>query len=103
MNCRACHLVDEQSGVSGGGNRTYDDFARRSPIPAREDGLATTPRQSPPLVNASLARRKFAAHFAARASLTWRGPASSGTRRRSCRASRSARRIRRPWPRSSRP
>ncbi|MEZ4331669.1 MAG: cytochrome c peroxidase [Myxococcota bacterium] len=57
MNCRACHLVDEQLGQAGGGMRTYADFARRSPIPARSDGRTTAPRNSPSLVNASLARR----------------------------------------------
>jgi len=52
MNCRACHLVDEfPSRV-----RTYDDLARRSPIPERGDGAAVTPRNSPPLVNATLPR-----------------------------------------------
>lgn len=56
MNCRACHLVDEQLGVTGGGMRTYADFARRSPIPARSDGRTTAPRNSPSLVNASLPR-----------------------------------------------
>ncbi|HUI24697.1 MAG TPA: hypothetical protein VL403_01335, partial [Candidatus Kryptonia bacterium] len=56
MNCRACHLVDEQGEERAGGVRTYNDFARRSPIPAREDGQVSTPRNSPPLVNASLAR-----------------------------------------------
>lgn len=56
MNCRACHLVDEHVGTPGGGMRTYGDFARRSPIPARADGKTTAPRNSPPLVNASLAR-----------------------------------------------
>jgi hypothetical protein len=54
MNCRACHLVDEQNATLG--NRTYCDYARRSPIPDRGDGLTTTPRNSPPLVNASLGR-----------------------------------------------
>ena len=63
MNCRACHLVDEQKGVLGGGNRTYADFARRSPLPAREDGKRTTPRNAPPLVNASLDRPAFLLHF----------------------------------------
>src|SRR5215510_11551927 len=58
MNCRACHLVDEQVGKAGGGMRTYNDFTRRSPIPDRiEDNLTATPRNSPPLVNASLSRR----------------------------------------------
>lgn len=56
MNCRACHLVDEHVGRAGGGMRTYGDFARRSPIPARADGKTDAPRNSPPLVNASLAR-----------------------------------------------
>jgi hypothetical protein len=50
MSCRACHLVDEQHFTPNGGNRTYADFARRSPIPARSDGLLVTPRNSPPLV-----------------------------------------------------
>ena len=62
MNCRACHLVDEQNAALG--NRTYNDFARRSPIPARiEDNLTETPRNSPPLVNASMPRSIFALHF----------------------------------------
>jgi hypothetical protein len=36
--------------------RTYTDFAVRSPIPSRPDGKLTAPRNSPPLVNASLTR-----------------------------------------------
>jgi hypothetical protein len=56
MNCRACHLVDEHVGTPGGGMRTYTDFALRSPIPNRGDGKRTAPRNSPPLVNASLDR-----------------------------------------------
>ncbi len=64
MNCRACHLVDEQSDEPGGGNRTYADFARRSPLPARADGLTTTPRNSPALVDATLERAgAFFLHF----------------------------------------
>jgi len=64
MNCRACHLVDEQLSTSGGGMRTYADFARRSPIPDRGDGKTTTPRNSPPLVNATLSRSSpFLLHF----------------------------------------
>ena len=64
MNCRACHLVDDAKETPGGGNRSYADFARHSPIPAREDGRTMTPRNSPPLVNASLARpRPFFLHF----------------------------------------
>ena len=56
MNCRACHLVDEHVGTPGGGMRTYAEFALRSPIPDRGDGKRTAPRNSPPLVNASLDR-----------------------------------------------
>jgi hypothetical protein len=55
MNCRSCHLIDEV--VDTAGQRSYADFARHSPIPAREDGAATTPRNSPPLVNALIPRR----------------------------------------------
>jgi hypothetical protein len=65
INCRSCHLVDEQRVIgplglpdfSEGGMRTYADFARRSPVPRREDGLTHTPRNSPALVNASLPRK----------------------------------------------
>lgn len=56
MNCRACHLIDDVLRTPGGGMRTYADFARRSPIPDRGDGLTHTPRNSPPLVNATLDR-----------------------------------------------
>jgi len=56
MNCRACHLVDDVLTTPGGGMRTYADFARRSPIPDRGDGKTHTPRNSPPLVNATLDR-----------------------------------------------
>ena len=67
MNCRSCHFVDEigveEDNTINYGMRTYSDFARRSPIPAREDGKTTTPRNSPPLVNASLPRKNFLLHF----------------------------------------
>jgi cytochrome c peroxidase len=53
MNCRACHLVEEQEST---GNRTYCDFAPRSPIPDIGDGRVTTPRNAMPLVNALLPR-----------------------------------------------
>jgi cytochrome c peroxidase len=64
MNCRSCHFVDDVKTVPGGGNRAYDDFARQSPIPAREDGRQLTLRNSPPLVNSAIARRgPFFLHF----------------------------------------
>ncbi|MBX3331336.1 MAG: hypothetical protein KF722_13085 [Nitrospira sp.] len=56
MNCRACHLVDDTLSSPRGGMRTYADFARRSPIPARTDGKTHAARNSPPLVNSSLDR-----------------------------------------------
>ncbi len=56
MNCRSCHFVDDVLAAPGGGMRTYTDFAKRSPIPARADGKTHTPRNSPPLVNSALDR-----------------------------------------------
>ena len=56
MNCRSCHFVDDLLTAQGGGMRTYTDFATRSPIPARGDGKTHAPRNSPPLVNATLDR-----------------------------------------------
>lgn len=57
MNCRVCHLVDEQQETVGGGMRAYADFTRRTLVPVREDGKARTVRNSPPLVNSSLSRK----------------------------------------------
>lgn len=56
MNCRSCHFVDDLLTAPGGGMRTYADFARRSPISARADGKTHTPRNSPALVNSTVAR-----------------------------------------------
>ena len=57
MNCRQCHLVDDLKSRSRYYVRSYCDFATRSPIPARTgQSKATTPRNSPLLVNATLAR-----------------------------------------------
>lgn len=56
INCRSCHFVDDVLTAPGGGMRTYADFARRSPIPARADGKTDTPRNSPALVNSTVAR-----------------------------------------------
>jgi cytochrome c peroxidase len=56
INCRSCHFVDDLLTAPGGGMRTYADFARRSPIPARADGKTHTPRNSPALVNSTMAR-----------------------------------------------
>ena len=56
MSCVACHMVDDAAKINGAGTRAYTDFTQRSPIPARDDGATTTPRRSPPLVGASIAR-----------------------------------------------
>jgi cytochrome c peroxidase len=53
VNCRSCHFVDESLDVAGGGMRSYADFAGRSPIPLREDGLQHAARNAPSLVNAA--------------------------------------------------
>jgi len=55
MSCRACHMVAEHNDL-GRGHRTYADYSRRSPIPAREDGRTVTVRNSPPIVNALIKR-----------------------------------------------
>lgn len=56
FNCRQCHLVDEQFGVPGGGNRSYSDFARRSVLSDRGDQPALSVRNSPALVGAAAPR-----------------------------------------------
>lgn len=66
MNCRQCHLVDDSPDARDPalGVLTYGDFARRSPVPDRGDGRTHTPRNSPPLVNALVARDvPLALHF----------------------------------------
>jgi len=54
INCRACHLVDEHRKTRGAGLRSYADFARRSPVPARGDHHTHTARNAMSMVNISL-------------------------------------------------
>ncbi len=58
INCRQCHLVDEKGYGEFGdhtlGNRTYADFARRSPMPLRDDARTHTTRNAQSLVDALL-------------------------------------------------
>lgn len=54
MSCRACHLVDDVTANVHEPVRTYADFARRSPIPDRGDGLTETVRNSPSLVDMAI-------------------------------------------------
>jgi cytochrome c peroxidase len=56
MNCAACHLVDEQLDTPGGGMRAYADFARRSPIPDRDDDHTMTARNTPTMVGVLVPR-----------------------------------------------
>jgi cytochrome c peroxidase len=56
FSCAACHLSDEMEGVPGGGARAHCDFARRSPLPARDDGRTHTTRNAPALLDAAIAR-----------------------------------------------
>ena len=51
MNCRNCHLVDEAANTAGGGMRTYADFARRSPVTARGDGMRIDVRNAMQMVD----------------------------------------------------
>jgi cytochrome c peroxidase len=53
MSCRSCHMVDEHKDTAMAGMRTYADFARRSPVPSREDGQASAVRNSQSLVGIS--------------------------------------------------
>ncbi len=54
--CSACHLVEQDSLPDATRMRAYADYARRSPIPDRGDGQSTTPRNSPPMVDALVPR-----------------------------------------------
>ncbi len=54
VSCAGCHLVDQSAATFGGGSRAYTDFARRSPIPDRGDGLISTARNSPNMVGSSV-------------------------------------------------
>ncbi len=55
MNCAVCHLNEELKGkrrLPGRGVEAFNDLARRSPVPKREDGKTTTARNSRSLVGA---------------------------------------------------
>lgn len=49
MSCASCH---QSAGTGAGSPRLFDDPALVSAVPARNDGQATTPRNTPPLVDA---------------------------------------------------
>jgi cytochrome c peroxidase len=54
ISCAACHLSNQADNIAGAGTRSFSDFARRSPIPDRGDGLTSTVRNSPSMVGAHL-------------------------------------------------
>jgi hypothetical protein len=64
MNCRQCHMVEEEETTANQsifppydtGNRTYCDFAQRSPVPYNGDDRVVTPRNAMPLVDSLLPR-----------------------------------------------
>ena len=56
INCRSCHFVDEHLDTAVAGIRTYADFAPRSPVPARNDGMQTAARNAMSMVNVSIPR-----------------------------------------------
>jgi len=56
MSCGACHMVDQALELEDAGMRTYNDFALQSAVTDRGDGQTHSVRNSPPLVNASIAR-----------------------------------------------
>jgi cytochrome c peroxidase len=57
ISCRTCHLVDELQNAHPGAVRSYTDFSARSTIAPRDDGLTTTVRNSPTMVDVTVARR----------------------------------------------
>jgi cytochrome c peroxidase len=57
MNCRACHMVDEHAKNPTAGMRSYSDFAKRPPVPSRNDGAKTSGRNSMSMVNISIAHQ----------------------------------------------
>ncbi|HEY2387792.1 MAG TPA: hypothetical protein VGK30_12585 [Candidatus Binatia bacterium] len=51
ISCRTCHLGDDLVTEEPQAGRTYCDFSARSPVTRRDDGMTTTPRNSPLMVN----------------------------------------------------
>lgn len=64
MSCASCHMVDQAFESNPGGMRGYNDFARRTKIPARVDGKKFTLRNTPTLVGigSKYARNRFSHH-----------------------------------------
>ena len=56
INCRSCHFVAEFAYQGIDFNRTYADFAQRSPVPQRDDGRLTTTRNSMSMVDSFITR-----------------------------------------------
>lgn len=56
ISCRHCHLGDDFYQSEPLGQRTYADFAARSRIPKRDDGLVRTVRNTSQMVDLGLSR-----------------------------------------------
>lgn len=56
INCRSCHFVAEFTRYGNDQTRTYADFVQRSPVPVRDDGRQTTPRNSMSMVDSFIPR-----------------------------------------------
>lgn len=56
INCRQCHLGSDFLPEHLRAGRTYGDFSRRSPVPARNDGLTETQRNSPMMIDLGMPR-----------------------------------------------
>lgn len=81
VNCRSCHYVDELAGTGGARNRTYADYAPRSPKPATGTRTSVTARNSIAFVNAFIDKKNGLFHadgeFSDLETLieeTWTGP-----------------------------
>lgn len=56
ISCRQCHFGDDFVRERPLAGRTYADFSRRSPVPERQDGIVSTPRNSSSMVGLGLPR-----------------------------------------------
>jgi cytochrome c peroxidase len=56
MSCASCHMVDQAVETVGGGMRLYADFAKRSPVTAREDNQSLSLRNTQAMVQVTIPR-----------------------------------------------
>lgn len=58
VSCSSCHMVDQNTSLVAGSVLTYNDFARRSPIPLRSDKMERTVRNSMNMVLSAIGGNK---------------------------------------------